>query len=52
MDRPDSFTRLERYMDEIRESNHDAATEDCKKKKQKKKTVVVVSNKTDLPNLT
>ena len=46
MDRPDSFTRLERYMDEIRESNHDAATEDCDK------PVVVVSNKTDLSNLT
>ena len=46
MDRPDSFTRLERYLDEMRESNHDAATEDCNK------PVVVVSNKTDLSNLT
>jgi len=43
MDRPDSFIKLERYMDEIRETN--AATKGCDK------PVVVVSNKTDLPNL-
>lgn len=45
MDRPDSFRKLERYMEEIRESRNNSKR-DCVK------PVVVVSNKTDLPNLT
>lgn len=43
MDRPESFTKLERYMGEIRESI--AATKDSEK------PIMVVSNKTDLPDL-
>jgi len=46
MDRPASFTRIERYMDEFRESNDYVEAKDCGK------PIVVVSNKTDLPNLT
>ena len=42
MDRPESFTKIERYMDEIKESNN--AT-------QSDKPVVVISNKSDLSHL-
>ena len=44
MDRPESFSKLERYMEEVRECS--IATKDFDK------PIIVVSNKTDLPNLT
>lgn len=43
MDRPESFTKLERYMEEIHESK--TATKDFEK------PIIVVSNKSDLPDL-
>lgn len=42
MDRPESFTKIERYMDEIQEANNAA---------QSDKPVVVISNKSDLSHL-
>lgn len=44
MDRPESFKKLERYMEELSQSRNNSA-KDCIK------PVVVVSNKSDLPNL-
>lgn len=43
MDRPESFAKLDRYMEEIHESNAATNTD---------KPVVVISNKSDLSNLT
>lgn len=43
MDRPESFAKLDRYMEEIHESKAATNTE---------KPVVVISNKSDLSNLT
>lgn len=44
MDRPESFSKLERYLEEVRDCN--VATKDFDK------PIIVVSNKTDLPHLT
>ena len=42
LDKPESFTKLERYMDEI---------ESCCAERNRKIPVIIVSNKSDIPNL-
>jgi len=42
LDKPESFTKLERYMEEI---------ESCCAERNRKIPVIIVSNKSDLPNL-